>query len=128
MANFSVYAEVLTPEHNQMKAYAAGVKKNPPGVTLQSVLERSGGAYEAQLDFTPEFREQIRQVGRLTSDKKLLAIADQDKVVIPLHHLRGIDPQTLIILGYRLTYGPGESERLGLGLKGAPDPRTTFLS
>jgi hypothetical protein len=32
----------------------------------------------------------------------------------------------MIVYGMRLTYEPGESERLGLRLTGPIDPRTTF--
>jgi hypothetical protein len=75
MARFTVYAEVLTSEHPQMKAFASGVKKKLPGQTLREILQRNGGAYEAKAYFTPGFREQIRQVAELTSDDHLLSIA-----------------------------------------------------
>jgi hypothetical protein len=126
MARFTVYAEVLTSEHPQMKAFASGVKKKLPGQTLREILQRNGGAYEAKAYFTPGFREQIRQVAELTSDDHLLSIAEFPYVAVSLDHLRRVDPETRIVVGCLLTYEPGESERLGLVETGPPDPRTTF--
>lgn len=126
MAVFTVYAEVLTPEHAQMKAFTRGITKKLPGQTLRDILHQTGGVYETKGHFTPEFREQIRQVAELTSDEHLSAIAELPDVPISLDHLRGLDPETRIVSGCRLTYEPGESERLGLVETEPPDPRTTF--
>jgi hypothetical protein len=126
MAKFTVYAEVLTPEHLQMKAFASGVKKKLPGQTLREILQRTGGVYETKAYFTPDFREHVRQVAELTSDDHLRVIAGLPDVPVSLEHLRGVDPETRIVVGSRLVYEPGESERLGLAEAGPPDPRTTF--
>lgn len=126
MAKFTVYAEVLTPEHAQMKAFSSGVKKKLPGQTLRDVLQRTDGIYEAKAHITPEFRAEIRQVAELTSDDHLRVIAELPDVPVSLDHLRGVDPSTRIVIGARLTYEPGESQRLGLVQTGPPDPRTTF--
>lgn len=126
MAKFTTYAEVLTPDHTFMKAYNAGIGKLP-GNLLGNVLESSGGAYELLVEFPPRFREAIRQVAELTSDSQLLALADRAEVKVSLDHLRGLPLDTRIVAGVGISYEPGESEALGLGLTGPPDPKNTIL-
>lgn len=127
MARFTSYAEVLTPDHIQFKAYSAGIRKNPPGRLLADLLRKTGGAYEFQLDLPPAFRDDIRRVGELTTDQELLDIASQAKAPVSLEHLRHLDPQTTrIVFGHRLQYTPEESERLGLKHEGPYDPRNTI--
>jgi hypothetical protein len=128
MARFTTYAEILTPDHAQMKAYTAGIQKNRPGLLLQGILERSGGAYETTTHISEKYREAIRKVAELTSDEKLLSVASLSEVVVSLEHLRHVDPQTTrIVLGWRLDYTAEESERLGLNHVGPYDPRNTIL-
>jgi hypothetical protein len=115
MATFRAFAEVLEPDDPSVKAFAAGILKKHPGEMLKNVLKRTGGLYDYKLYFAPEFREQVRQVARLTSDEELLAIAELPELLVSLHHLRDVDPDTRIMIRAVLTYGPGESERLGLG-------------
>jgi|ERR1022692_5131163 hypothetical protein len=129
MATFTAYAEILTPDHTQFKAYEAGIRKNPPGLLLQDVLRQTGGVYEIELDLPEKFREQIRQVAELTSDEKLIDIASLPKAPVSLEHLRHLDPRTTrIVCGHQLTYAPGESERLGLKHEGPYDPRNTIVT
>jgi len=127
MATFKAYAKVLTSDDSSMKAYEAGILKKQPGETLQNLLDRTGGAYEFKLYSPPQFREQLRQVGELTSDKHLLAISKLFEVPVSLEHLRDVDPQTRIMVRAELLYAPGESERLGLVSEVPPDPRYTIL-
>jgi hypothetical protein len=128
MATFTVYAEILTPDHTQYKAYKAGIKKNPPGQLLQDILTKTGGVYEVDFPLSERFREEIRQVAELTSDAELLNIASLPSVPVPLEHLRGADPRTTrIVLGHELTYTAEESERLGLRHEGPYDPRNTII-
>jgi hypothetical protein len=127
MATFAAYAQVLTPDDPTMKMFAAGIMQKHPGEPLADLLERSGGQYEAKLYLPPRFRERLRQVGKLTSDQHLLAMAEVSEVPISLEHLRDVDPQTRIVVEAKLTYAPGESERLGLGSNQKPDPKTTIL-
>jgi hypothetical protein len=126
MATFTGYAEVLTPQHAQYKAYAAGIKKTPPGMRLADILERTGGVYEVELGLPEDFRKQIRQVAELSSDRELLAIADRGRAPVSLEHLRGIDPQTRIVCGHRIDYTPEESERLRLKQPPDLDPKDTI--
>ena len=127
MATFSTYAEVLTPEHIQWKAYTSGIKKNPPGVTIKTILDHTGGVYENRIDLTEEFREEARKVAALTDDSTLMKIAALPAVTVSLEHLRHLDPQTRIVCGYRLDYTAEESERLGLGRQGPFNPASTIL-
>ncbi len=127
MATFTTYAEVLTPDHPQMKAYLAGIKKNPPGQLLKDVLQHTGGAYEITLRMSPDFQGNVRRVAELTHDEALSRVADQSEVVVPLEHLRHLDPDTTtIVFGFRLDYAPGEAARLGLRHEGPYDPRKTM--
>jgi hypothetical protein len=126
MAKFVTYAEILTPDHIQWQAYKSGIKKNPPGVVLKDILERTGGTYEIRIDLSQATRDQVRRVAELTADEELLSVANQTAVTVSLDHLRDVDPQTRIVCGYRLDYTAEESERLGLNQKGAYDPRKTI--
>jgi hypothetical protein len=109
MATLTAYAEILTPDHIQFKAYQAGIRKNRPGVLLADLLRQTGGVYEVQLDLSPGFREEIRQVAELMSDEELLRIASLLKAPVSLEHLRHVDPTTRIVLGHRLSYTEEES-------------------
>jgi hypothetical protein len=128
MAEFSAYAEVLTPDHHQYKAYAAGIKKNPPGRLLQDVLDETGGEYAYEMYLADQLRENIRAVARLNSDSELAHIATLAKVPISLEHLRHVDPRTTrIVLGHRFSVTEAESRSLGLGHEGPFDPRNTII-
>jgi hypothetical protein len=127
MAKFTTYAEILTPNHVQWKAYASGIKKNRPGVVLKDILDHTGGVYENKIGLTPEIRRQLRDVAQLTGDNELMEIANASSVTVSLEHLRHVDPQTRIVCGYRLNYTAEESARLGLNHKGSFDPRETML-
>jgi hypothetical protein len=129
MATFTTYAEVLTSEHPQMKAYVAGIKKNPPGRLIRDVLQDTGGAYEIMLRMSPSFQDKVRNVAELTKDETLRRVASQPEVVVSFEHLRHLDPDTTtIVLGFRLDYAPGEADRLGLRHEGPFDPRNTMYS
>lgn len=132
MAKFYTYAEVLTPDHFAMKAYAAGISKNPPGLLLRDVLRDTGGVYALTYDLPGPFREDMRKVAELTSDKELLSIADRGKVTVSLEHFHDANPETTwIVCGYGLDYTLEESNQLGLGRKdkdpGSYDPRITVI-
>jgi hypothetical protein len=141
VATFSTYAEVLRPDHPLMKIHKAALTWRPsryrsaeieqasraePGVVLADVLQRTGGAYETTTRLTPKFREDIREIAELTSDDKLLRIAELPEVPVSLEHLRDSGPQTRILVGYRLDVTPAESPRLRRRLALPPDPRITL--
>jgi hypothetical protein len=109
-----------------MKAYAAGIKKNPPGLILQDILRDTGGKYEINVALSESFREHIREVAQLTSDERLLGVANLSHVTVSLEHLRYLKPKTRIVIGYRLDYTPEESKRLGTVDKSQYDPKTTM--
>ena len=141
MATFGTYAEILRLDHPMMKIRKATTTWRPsryrpaeieqamraePGVVLGDVLQRTGGAYETTTRLTPKFREDIREIAELTSDDELLSIAELPDVPVSLEHLRHVDPQTRIVVGYRLDVTPAESPRLRRRLAFPPDPGITL--
>jgi hypothetical protein len=141
MATFRTYAEILGPDHPMMKNYEAASTWRPsryrsaeieramraePGVVLGDVLQQTAGAYETTTRLMPKFREGIRETAELTSDDQLLGIAELPEVPVSLEHLRQVDPQTRIVIGYRLDVTPAESPRLRRRLALPPDPRITL--
>src|SRR5262245_37672211 len=105
MAIFRAYAKVLEPGDPAMRIHEAGLRTCPgqPGLLLADVLRRSGGAYETTTSLSPQLRDDIREVAELTSDPELLAIADLTEVPVSLAHLRGLDPQTRIVIRTELS-------------------------
>jgi hypothetical protein len=127
MAEYAPYAMIVTPDLIQTKAYAAGIKKTPPGVLLQDILNETGGVYEYEMYLTPEFKGELNEVAKLTGDAELAHIATLTKAPIPLGHLRNVDPHTTrIVLGHKLNYTEEESRALGLRHEGPFDPRNTI--
>ena len=141
VATFRTYAEILRPDHPMMKIRNATTTWRPsryrpagieqamraePGAVLADVLQRTGGAYETTTRLTPKFREDIREIAELTSDDELLRIAELPGVPVSLEHLRHVDLQTRIVVGYRLDVTPAESPRLRRRLALPPDPRITL--
>ena len=114
MAIFRAYAKVLDPSDPAMRTYEAGLRTCPgqPGLLLADVLRRTGGVYETTTPLPPQFRDDIREVAELTSDPELLAIADLTEVPVPLDHLRGLDPQTRIVIRTELCYEADEGVRV----------------
>jgi hypothetical protein len=127
MATFRTYAEVLSPDDPMMKNYKAASAWRPsryrpagieqdmraePGVVLGDVLRQTGG--------------DIREIAELTSDDRLLSIAELPEAPVSLEHLRHVDPQTRMVVGYRLDVSPAESPRLRRRLALPPDPRITL--
>ena len=94
-----------------------------PGVVLADVLQRTGGVYETTTRLTPKFREHIREIAELTSDEELLRVSELPEVPVSLEHLRHVDRQTRILVGYRLDVTPAESPRLRRRHGLPPDPR-----
>jgi hypothetical protein len=122
MAVFRAYAKVLEPGDPAMRVYGAGLRAcpGPPGLVLADVLRRTGGVYETTTPLPPLFRDDIREVAELTSDPELLAIADLSEVPVPLEHLRGLDPQTRIIIRTELCYEADEGARVSRGRERRP--------
>jgi hypothetical protein len=138
MATFRTYAEVLRPDHPMMRNYKASLTWRPsryrpaglerdmraePGVVLGDVLRRAGGVYETTTRLTPKFREDIREIAQLTSDDELLRVSGLPEVPVSLEHLRHVDRQTRILVGYRLDVTAAESPRLRRRHALPPDPR-----
>jgi hypothetical protein len=141
VATFRTYAEVLRPDHPMMKNYKAAITWRPsryrpagigqdmraePGVVLGDVLERTAGVYKTTTRLVPEFREDIREIAELTSDDELLRASELPEVPVSLEHLRHVDRQTRILVGYRLDVSPAESPRLRRRMALPPDPGITL--
>jgi hypothetical protein len=137
MATFRTYAEPLRPDHPLAKIHEAALMWRPsryrpaeidrdmhaePGVVLADVLQRTGGVYETMTHLTPKFREDIREIAELTSDDRLLGVAELAQAPVSLEHLRDVDPRTRILIGYRLDVTPVESPRVRRRLALPPDP------
>jgi hypothetical protein len=90
------------------------------------VLQRTGGVYETTVRLTPKFREVIREIAEVTSDGGLFGVAELAAVPVSLEHLRHADPQTRILIGYRLDVTPAESPQLRRRLALPPDPAITL--
>src|SRR5215469_16153696 len=122
MAIFRAYAKVLEPDDPALRIYEAGLSPCPgqPGLVLADVLQRTGGVYETTTPLPPEFRDDIREVAELTSDAELLGIADLTEVPVSLEHLRGLNPQTRIVIRTELRYEADEGARLSKGREHRP--------
>jgi hypothetical protein len=141
VATFTTYAEVLRPDHPLTKNKARATSWSPsryrsaeieqsmraePGAVLGDVLRQTGGTYETTTRLTPKFREDIREIAEVTEDDQLLSIAELPEVPVSLEHLRDADPQTRILIGYRLDVTPAESPRLRRRLALPPDRKITL--
>jgi hypothetical protein len=128
MATFSIIAEALAPDSLTWQGYAAGIRKNPPGVPLRDILKHNEGAYETEIELTDRFRAKVRAVAELTGDHELMKIAGLSEVTISLEHFRGADPDIRISVGYSLQCTPEENEQLSLDRKEQErlDPRNTL--
>jgi hypothetical protein len=126
MAVFRAFAKVLEPGDPSMLIYEAGLRACPgqPGLVLADVLQRSGGVYETTTPLIERMRDDIREVAELTSDPELLALADLSEVPVSLEHLRGLDPQTRIVIRAELCYEGDEGARV----TGARDRRPALAT
>jgi hypothetical protein len=141
MATFRTYAEALRPDHPMVKIRNAALTWRPsryrpaeierhmraePGVVLGDILQQTCGLYETTTRMMPKFRDDIREIAEVTSDGQLLRIAELTEMPVSLEHLRHADPQTRILIGYRLDVTPAESPRLCRRLALPPDPMITL--
>jgi hypothetical protein len=122
MAVFRAYAKVLESGDPAMRIYEAGLRTCPgrPGLLLADLLRRTGGVYETTTPLPPQFRAGIREVAELTSDSELLAIADLTEVPVALDPLRGLDPETRIVIRAELCYEADEGARVSRGREQRP--------
>ena len=112
VATIRAYAEALRPDHVMVKAYEAGLTCGPPGLVLADIVQRSGGVWETTVPVSPPMREDLQELAELTSDEQLRKLAELSEVPVPLGHLRHLDPQTRIVLGFRLDYTDAERQCL----------------
>lgn len=122
MARFQAFVKLLTPDDPAMKMLAAGVHtKQQVGTTLGELLQRTGGVYEVTVKLGDGMRKDMRQAAQLTGDSELAAIAQNEEIQISFEHLRGLDPETRVIVRKALIWGPGEAARLGRTYQGEFD-------
>ena len=126
MAIFRAYAKVLEPDDPSMRIYEAGLRPcpGPPGLLLADVLRRTGGVFATTTPLPPRFRDDIREIAELTSDAELLAIANLTEIPVSLEHLRGLDPQTRIVIRMELHYESDERARLSTAEERRPTVAT----
>lgn len=129
MATFQAYAKVLEADDPAMRIYEAGLRAcpGPPGMLLADVLRRTGGIYETTTPLMPPLRDDIREVGELTSDPELLKLAALTEVPVSLEHLRGLDLQTRIVIRSELIYEADEGARVSAATRQRPAPLATVL-
>jgi hypothetical protein len=92
-----------------------------PGRPLREYLELAKGTDIYDMPVPSSDQHRLRSVARLTGDERLQGIASTGIVPISLSHLRDRDAETLVRVGYRITYSPEEIQQLGLD---DPDRRT----
>jgi hypothetical protein len=126
MAIFLAHAKVLEPDDPSMRIYEAGLRPcpGPPGLLLADVLRRAGGVYATTTPLPPQLRDKISEIAELTSDAELLAIAHLTEIPVSLEHLRGLDPQTRIVIRMELHYESDERARLSTAEERRPTVAT----
>jgi hypothetical protein len=114
MATFRAYAKVLEPGDPAVRVYEAGLRTCPgtPGLLLGDVLRQTGGVYETTTPLSPRLRDDIREAAELTGDPELLAAAELSEAPVSLDHLRGLDPQTRIVIRAELSYEGDEGAQM----------------
>lgn len=95
-----IHAEVVTPAMARERA-AAG-SPNPDGRLLGEVLVETGGRYAYVLDsLSDRILDDLRRFVDDTGDPAAREALAQGRVVVPLEHLRGLDPaSTRITMGF----------------------------
>lgn len=129
MATFQAYAMVLERDDPSMRIYEAGLRvcPGPPGMLLADVLRRTGGIYQTTTQLMPQLRDDIREVGELTSDPELLKLAALTEVPVSLEHLRGLDLQTRIVIRSELIYEAEERTRVSAATRQRPAALATVM-
>jgi hypothetical protein len=118
MAQLQSYAEIVGAEEVSGPLQETG---RSPGRPLREYVELSNNTYTYNMPVPSVDRDRLRSVARLSGDEGLHRIASAGAVPISLDHLRGHDAETLVRIGYKITYSPEEISRLGFD---EPDPRT----
>lgn len=113
MATFRTYAEILTPDMAQAKAYAAGKTSRPPGRLLREYLDLSGGKYEFRMCLSAHLSAEIQAVAVLSGDPALGRLTEGTEIAISLEHLRELDPdRTRVVCGMGVEYTQAEARQL----------------
>jgi hypothetical protein len=106
----STYAEVLTSDHDPMRAYRDRHMRMP-GHLLRDVLEETDGRYETYTELPLRVQNMLMQVAEQTGDRDLVVFAETRRVPVSLVHLRGHDPDsTRIVYGCRFDREEGDGD------------------
>jgi hypothetical protein len=105
------YAEALTPDHPQYKIWQAGKRPDPPGQLLGDILKQTGGKYQFKTLLWTGLYEEIEHLAELTGDPDLAAAAEKETWIISLEHLRGLPPETRVVVGIALEYSEEDQQR-----------------
>jgi len=92
-----------------------------PGRPLREYLELAKGTCIYNMPVPSVDQHRLRSVAKLTGDEQLRRIATAGTIPISLDHLKDRDSETLVRVGYKITYSPEEIQQLGLD---NPDERT----
>jgi hypothetical protein len=111
MAQLQAYAEIVGAEEISSPLNDTG---KSPGRPLREYLELSHGTYIYNMPVPSTQRHRLRSLAELTGDEQLQGIASVGTVPISLDHLRGRDGETLVRVGYKITYTPEEIQVLKL--------------
>jgi hypothetical protein len=88
--------------------------------THRALTVGNGNMRQSADPLSLQLRVDIRLVAELTSDPRLLALADLAEVPVALDHLRGLDPETRIVIRSELCYEADEGARVTRGREQRP--------
>jgi hypothetical protein len=111
MAHLQAFAEIVADAEISGPLNGTG---ESPGRPLREYLELSKGTYIYNMPIPSTQRHRLRSVAELSGDERLQGIASGGTVPISLEHLRDRARDTLVRVGYKITYSPEEIQRLGL--------------
>jgi len=111
MAQLQPFAEIVGAEVISVPLQETGMS---PGRPLREYVELSRGTYIYDMPVPSGQQDRLHALAELSGDEKLARIASTGKVPISLDHLRDRDAETLVRVGYRISYSPDEIRQLGL--------------
>jgi hypothetical protein len=102
MAQLQSFAEIVGAEEISAPLQETGMS---PGRPLREYVELSRGTYIYEMPVPSDQQDRLRALAELSDDEKLARIASTGKIPISLDHLRDRDAETLVRVGYRISYG-----------------------
>lgn len=111
VAQLQSFAEIVGAEVISAPLNETG---NSPGRPLREYLELAKGTCIYNMPVPSVDQRRLRSAAKLTGDEQLQRIASAGTVPISLDHLKDRDAETLVRVGYKITYSPEEIRQLGL--------------